>query len=58
MRYLPLSDADRREMLDVIGAKSIDDLFGKQFLQQPSERLRRVAVRFQHSQHRHGICAG
>ena len=27
MRYLPLSDADRREMLDVIGAKSIDDLF-------------------------------
>ncbi|MBB3763949.1 aminomethyl-transferring glycine dehydrogenase subunit GcvPA [Sphingomicrobium lutaoense] len=27
MRYLPLSDADRRDMLDVIGAKSIDDLF-------------------------------
>jgi glycine dehydrogenase subunit 1 len=27
MRYLPLSDADRREMLRVIGAKSIDDLF-------------------------------
>ncbi|HNR75770.1 MAG TPA: aminomethyl-transferring glycine dehydrogenase subunit GcvPA, partial [Parvularculaceae bacterium] len=28
MRYLPLSDADRRQMLDVIGAKSIDDLYG------------------------------
>src|SRR5205085_8314390 len=27
MRYLPLSDADRGEMLRVIGAKSIDDLF-------------------------------
>ena len=27
MRYLPLSDADRREMLRVIGASSIDDLF-------------------------------
>src|SRR5829696_7329978 len=28
MRYLPLSDADRSEMLRVIGARSIDDLFG------------------------------
>src|SRR3954469_19659400 len=27
MRYLPLSDADRGEMLRVIGASSIDDLF-------------------------------
>jgi len=27
MRYLPLTDADRSAMLDVIGAKSIDDLF-------------------------------
>ena len=27
MRYLPLSDADRRQMLSVIGAKSIDDLY-------------------------------
>jgi glycine dehydrogenase subunit 1 len=27
MRYLPLTDADRREMLSVIGASSIDDLF-------------------------------
>ena len=27
MRYLPLSDADRREMLAVIGVSSIDDLF-------------------------------
>jgi len=27
MRYLPLSDADRRDMLAVIGAASIDDLF-------------------------------
>jgi glycine dehydrogenase subunit 1 len=27
MRYLPLSDADRREMLAVVGAASIDDLF-------------------------------
>ncbi len=27
MRYLPLSDADRREMLRVVGAASIDDLF-------------------------------
>jgi len=27
MRYLPLSDGDRSQMLDVIGARSIDDLF-------------------------------
>ena len=27
MRYLPLTEADRAEMLGVIGAKSIDDLF-------------------------------
>jgi len=27
MRYLPLSDADRRQMLAVIGATSIDDLY-------------------------------
>jgi glycine dehydrogenase subunit 1 len=27
MRYLPLCDTDRREMLGVIGASSIDDLF-------------------------------
>lgn len=27
MRYLPLTDADRREMLGVIGVKSVDDLF-------------------------------
>src|SRR5687768_6513770 len=27
MRYLPLSDADRSAMLDVIGAGSIDELF-------------------------------
>src|SRR4051794_10905677 len=27
MRYLPLSDADRRAMLAVVGASSIDDLF-------------------------------
>lgn len=27
MRYLPLTDADRREMLGVIGATSVDDLF-------------------------------
>ncbi len=27
MRYLPLTQADRREMLGVIGAKSVDDLF-------------------------------
>ncbi len=27
MRYLPLSDADRRAMLDVIGAGSVDELF-------------------------------
>src|ERR687892_349368 len=27
MRYLPLSDADRQQMLGVIGASSIDDLF-------------------------------
>ncbi|GAA4816792.1 aminomethyl-transferring glycine dehydrogenase subunit GcvPA [Sphingosinicella ginsenosidimutans] len=27
MRYLPLSDTDRREMLAAVGAKSIDDLF-------------------------------
>ena len=27
MRYLPLSDADRSEMLRVIGAGSVDDLF-------------------------------
>src|ERR671911_2356120 len=27
MRYLPLSDADRSEMLEVVGAGSIDELF-------------------------------
>jgi glycine dehydrogenase subunit 1 len=27
MRYLPLTDADRSEMLRVVGARSIDDLF-------------------------------
>ncbi|MGQ0532302.1 MAG: aminomethyl-transferring glycine dehydrogenase subunit GcvPA [Caulobacteraceae bacterium] len=27
MRYLPLTDVDRQQMLDVIGVKSIDDLF-------------------------------
>jgi glycine dehydrogenase subunit 1 len=27
MRYLPLTDADRSAMLDVVGAKSIDELF-------------------------------
>jgi glycine dehydrogenase subunit 1 len=27
MRYLPLSDADRQQMLAVVGASSIDDLF-------------------------------
>ena len=27
MRYLPLTDADRSAMLDLIGAKSIDELF-------------------------------
>ena len=27
MRYLPLADADRRQMLGVIGAKSVDELF-------------------------------
>ena len=27
MRYLPLTDTDRRAMLGVIGAKSVDDLF-------------------------------
>jgi glycine dehydrogenase subunit 1 len=27
MRYLPLSDADRRAMLAVVGASSVDDLF-------------------------------
>ena len=27
MRYLPLTEADRRDMLAVIGAKSVDELF-------------------------------
>lgn len=27
MRYLPLTDSDRREMLAIVGARSIDDLF-------------------------------
>jgi glycine dehydrogenase subunit 1 len=27
MRYLPLTDADRQQMLGVIGAKSVDDLY-------------------------------
>ena len=27
MRYLPLTDTDRRAMLAVIGAKSVDELF-------------------------------
>jgi len=29
MRYLPLTDADRRDMLAAIGVKSIDDLFAE-----------------------------
>ena len=29
MRYLPLSDTDRSEMLQVIGAGSIDELFNQ-----------------------------
>jgi len=29
MRYLPLIDADRRDMLAAIGVKSIDDLFAE-----------------------------
>ena len=28
MRYLPLTEEDRRAMLDAIGARSVDDLFG------------------------------
>ena len=27
MRYLPLSDADRKEMLGTIGAETVDELF-------------------------------
>ncbi|HEX9953803.1 MAG TPA: glycine dehydrogenase, partial [Allosphingosinicella sp.] len=27
MRYLPLAEADRREMLRVVGASSVEDLF-------------------------------
>ena len=27
-RYIPLTDKDKQEMLDTIGAKSINDLFG------------------------------
>ncbi len=27
MRYLPLSDADRSDMLKVVGASSVDELF-------------------------------
>jgi glycine dehydrogenase subunit 1 len=27
MRYLPLSDTDRQQMLNVVGAATIDDLF-------------------------------
>jgi glycine dehydrogenase subunit 1 len=27
VRYLPLTDVDREQMLSVIGAKSIDDLY-------------------------------
>ena len=27
MRYLPLTDIDRNQMLSVIGAKSIDELY-------------------------------
>jgi glycine dehydrogenase subunit 1 len=27
MRYLPLTDMDRQDMLSVIGASSVDDLF-------------------------------
>jgi glycine dehydrogenase subunit 1 len=44
MRYLPLTDADRSTMLDVIGAKSIDELFAdvprQQYLTAPIEGLR------------------
>jgi len=41
MRYLPLTEADRREMLAKIGAKSVDDLFklGYQIQCEPSTLL-------------------
>src|SRR5690606_717251 len=39
MRYLPLTDADRREMLGVIGATSVDDLF-----RDVPERARRAGL--------------
>jgi glycine dehydrogenase subunit 1 len=43
MRYLPLTDADRSAMLDVIGAKSIDALFAdvssEHYLEGPIESL-------------------
>ncbi len=40
MRYLPLSDADRREMLAEIGVKAIDDLF----VDVPATKLMRQLV--------------
>jgi glycine dehydrogenase subunit 1 len=47
MRYLPLTDADRAAMLDVIGAKSIDELFAgvprEHYLTGPIEGLPRHA---------------
>ena len=43
MRYLPLTDANRSAMLDVIGAKSIDELFSdvprEHYLTAPLEGL-------------------
>ncbi len=43
MRYLPLTDADRGEMLDVIGAPDIDALFtdvpAAHYLKEPIEGL-------------------
>ncbi len=38
MRYLPLSDADRKDMLAVIGASSIDELFADV----PSDKLQKT----------------
>ncbi len=35
MRYLPLTDSDRRRMLAVIGVESVDDFFAT-FLKTPA----------------------
>ena len=61
MRYLPLTDADRAAMLDVIGAKSIDELFAgvprEHYLAGPIEGLPRHASEMAVERHMAALAA-